>query len=494
MDILTAQNLAYEMFTAKPSRIKELSETEDIFFSYPALIRVQRLIASGKIKAGAGEFLLLNGIASSIVASPLYYSAGNITTNEKDIADTVADMMSKYAFFYPDYSSPCSVQQAFELGKRAVEHKRTRSFSMAELSLLSGSCDEIASLNAALKGFDIKHCQDGICVAADQHIKKRATLKPNKKYFVSFVCPREDSGFENMLEFAKAVPSLKNTVSSFADERYKLFAELLNHSQKLSITSDAIPVSSESKEIFSSITDFLFDKKCTIAVISKYKRSSKRKLNALASKNGVDIYHLIETTKQPVISVVFKRKVLASLPSDALKALMVFEALSVNIPNQFDGVVNLPHTSVYESKETKESVYMTKVSLADPSSLFLNTTNSFIAPFLASVYDGKSTENSEFSISVNARLSSKVENSYAALLGIYRSITEMGVLTENPSITLTDGEPSLSVALRVHTFGESSSFETELSQNELYDSFICKQGVPDFSVLRDLINGKNLEK
>ena len=172
MDILTAQNLAEEIHTAPSERLKEWSEMKDIFFSYPSLIRLQGLINSGKANIGADEFCFLNGIARSLSASPMYYSAGSITTKEKDIADTLADMMSKYAFFNPQYSSPCSVQEAFNLGKKSIEYKKAKSFSLGNLSLFSAGSDKLASLCAALNGLDESFCKNVICIANDQYIKK----------------------------------------------------------------------------------------------------------------------------------------------------------------------------------------------------------------------------------------------------------------------------------------------------------------------------------
>lgn len=483
MDILTAQNLAEEIRTAPVARLKELSATSDVFLSFPALVRLQAAINSGKAKIGADEICFLNGVAHSLSAFPKYYSAGSVTTKEKDIADTLADMMSKYAFFNPQYSSPCSLEEAFCLGKKAVEYKKTKSFSMGDLSLFSADSDKLASLGAALNGLDESFCENGICIANDQYIKKEKRVKSNKKYLVSYVSLKEDAEFDTLLNFAKEVPLLKGTILAFADERYKLFAKILEHSKKLSVITEHEP-------LLLSITDFLFNKELTIAVISK--KSAKKKLESLALKKGVEIYHPIEITKQPKINVVYKNIVLTSFSYDVLRGLMLFSSLDVDIPNQLDSLVSLPDVSTYKSENTAESVYMTSVSFSSPERAFLSSINAIVSPFISAAYDGKCTKNSEFSITVNAKFSTKAEDSYAALLGIYRAITEMGVVVENPSITFTDSEPSISVALKVSSFGEISEASTSLSREDLYSSLLTDNKMPNFEVLRDLINGKNL--
>lgn len=483
MDILTAQNLAEEIRTAPSERLKEWSEMKDIFFSYPSLIRLQGLINSGKANIGADELCFLNEVAHSLSASPMYYSAGSVTTKEKDIADTLADMMSKYAFFNPQYSSPCSLEEAFRLGKKAVEYKKTKSFSMGDLSLFSADSDKLASLGAALNGLDESFCENGICVANDQYIKKEKRVKSNKKYLISFVSLTEDSEFDALLDFAKAVPQLKGTILAFADERYKLFAKILEHSKKLSVITEHEP-------LLLSITDFLFNRELTIAVISK--KSAKKRLESLALKKGVEIHHPIKITKQSKINVVYKNTVLTSFSYDILKNLMLFSSIDVNIPNQLDSWVSLPDVGTYKSEKTAESVYMTSVSLGSPESAFLSSINALVSPFISAACDGKCTKNSEFSITVNAKFSTNAEDSYAALLGIYRAITEIGVVVENPSITFTDSEPSVSVALKVSSFGEISEVSTSLSREDLYSYLLKDNKIPDFAVLRDLINGKKL--
>ena len=182
MDIFTARKLSGEILFASNERIKEISSSSDVSLSVSALSGIQGFINSySNSKIGAEELILLDGLASSITSSPKYYAAGSITTNEKPVADTLSDMMAKYTFLHPEYSAPCSVEQALNLGGEAVSFGKVCSFTMGEHSLISSDSDEMAMLDSILVGFDVKHCQNGICISSDRYTRKLKKARNGKR-------------------------------------------------------------------------------------------------------------------------------------------------------------------------------------------------------------------------------------------------------------------------------------------------------------------------
>lgn len=506
MDILTAKTIADELLTAPLERIKEFSNMPGVSLSISSLSGLQGFINSySKSKIGVEEIIFLNGLASAFAASSKYYAAGSITTNEKHIADTISDMMAKYAFLYPNYSAPCTLEQAFKLCGEATAYGKVRHFSMGEHSLFSSDSDQLAMLNAALNGFDLKHCQNGICIAADRYSRKLKGIRSNKKYSVSFAYLKNDSSFDNLRSFAKDVAIAKSTVSAFAAKENELFLGICERSKKLSIIANKIPMLpfinedaefTESEKIFYSLSEFFFNrdpKKCAIAIVSNPKRSSKKRLNKLAQKYGIEIYHPIEITKEPRITVCSSKITIASISFDILRLVMRPQILDVCIPDQSEKVAYTPSEKAYCSKETAEAVYTSSTSFDNVSEYFLNSISAILSPFISAAYDGLNTQNSTFSIALSLRLSlNNLEGSYAALLGIYRAITEMGVIVESSSVSLTDGEPSLSVALKAQTFGEITTLSTDLSPKDLFAFLAKNEKMPDFSAFLALINGQNI--
>ncbi len=503
MDILTARLLANELYTSSTERLREFAEMPDVFLSLSTLISIQR----SADKIGAEELLLLNGVAASFASSPQRYAAGSIITTEEHVADTLADMMAKYAFLYPDYTSPCNAEQAFNLGGDATSYGKAKSFSIGEHSIFSSSSDNISILNATLSGYDAKNVQNGICIASDRYCQKHKNLNPRKRYSVSFVYLKDGIHFESLLNFAKEISENKNVIFALAEKENRLFFNICKFSQKLSIFPDRIPeapserddiVLTEKEKKFYAISNFFFNKepdKCAIAIVSKLKSSSTRQLNHLAEKHGVEIYHPIEINNFPRFVVSSAGKNLTSLPSKIFRAVMRTEALNVKIPVQVSSIAELPDVNKIEFEETKEAVYTINIPLTDTSLSFLNAVNAIIRPFMSAAYDGKNTQNSDFSISVNAKLSMSDEavgGSYAALLGIYRAITETGIITEGSYLTVTDAEPSLAVALKVTSFKERAKINTALSQQEFLKLLYNDGKMPDFSALRAFINGQNI--
>ena len=502
MDILTARKIAEELYTASTDRLREFSKTPGIFLSLPALIGLQRLQGC---RISAGELLVLNGLARSFSSSPESYAAGSVISSDRHIADTLADMMSKYAFLYPDYSAPCTAQKAFEIGGEAVAYGKVKSFSMSDTALFSSSSDELAKLEAALGGFDPKYCQNGICMGENLYIHKEKHLRLGKSYSVSFAFLKENADFDNLLSFAGDVSAENSVVSAFASKRSDLLGLFCDRSKRFLIMAEGIPGDpfinedpelTESEKIFISTLKFFFENDpngYAIAIISKPRSSSKTRLEALAEKHGIEIFHPIEITKFPRISVLSKGKTVSSLPSSVLRTISKSEALKVEIPSQSTST-SLPEVNIYEHNQGEERLYTACVPLSDGTS-FADIINAVALTIIEAAYKGYNTKNSEISIAINAKIfmsSESVGSSYAAILGVYRAITEMGLSVDSSSLSLTNIDPSVSVALKVRAFKEPVSTKSRFSPHELLISLTNDIGIPDFSDLLALINGQNI--
>ena len=505
MDILTARQVASELYTASTERLREISKMPNVSLSVQSLIGIQRAALSyGGYVISAEELILLDLIAKAFSRSPKRYSAGNITTTEKQIADTLADMMTKYSFLYPSYSSPCTADQAFGLGGEATDFGKSHSFSLSDLIMFSSSSNDLSVLKAALHGADEIYCRDGICVAADQYLRKERKLKSNKKYSVFFAYAQEGSDMDGLIAFSKDAAKSSATVASFAAKGEDLLIKLLEHSLKITLLSDNIPsqvsddILAEKERAYRSVTDFFFGYrhgKCAVAVITKNKSSAKRSLSALAAKHGIELYNPIEINSIPRFTVLSRGRIFTSLPISILRTVMHTEALNVSVHPQTFDLPDLPESSTFEYKEANDTVYTVTASLTDPSKCFASSINAIIYPFIVAAYSGKNTLNSSFSLSVNASLpmsDSSIGASYASLLGIYRAITEMGVSTVDSSLTITDATPSVSVALKTTSFKEKTEVVTALSPEEMLKRLKEDGEMPDFSALRALINGQNI--
>ena len=503
MDILTARTIAEELYTASTDRLREISKSPNVFLSLPALIGLQRLQGC---RIRAEELLILNGLAKTFSSSPESYAAGSVISSDRHIADTIADMMSKYAFLYPDYSSPCTVKKALELGGEAVAYDKVKSFSMSDTALFSSSSDELTKLEAALGGFEPKYCQNGICMAENLYIHKEKHLRLGKSYSVSFAFLKENADFDNLLSFAGDVSAESTVVSAFASKRSDMLGLLCDRSKRFLIMAEGIPFDSfinedaeltESEKILRSISKFFFENDpdgYAIAIISKPRASSKTRLEALAKKHGIEIFHPIEITKIPRLSVLSKGKTVSSLPSSVLRTIMKSEALNVEIPSQ-SASATLPEVAIHEHNQGEERLYTACIPLSDGSSAFADATNAVALTIIESAYKGYNTKNSEISIAINAKTSMSSESvgsSYAAILGVYRAITEMGLSVDSSSLSLTDIDPSVSVALKVRAFKEPVSTKSRFSPHEFLISLTNDSGIPDFSALLALINGQNI--
>ena len=504
MNISTARKIASELFSASDQGIREFSCMPGVSLSVSSLLGIQGFINSySKAKVRPEELILLNGIAASMTASSKYYAAGRVTTEQKHIADTLEDMMSKYAYLHSGYSDPCNIEQAIALGGEATAHGKINRFSMGDHSLLSSAGDEVSILNATLEGFDAESVHSGISIARDRCSRKQKSIKYGKKYSVSIAYLSEETSFDNILAFAKDVADRKCVISSFASLKSDIFLGICERSKKISIYSDRLPSIdlpseteiSESERSVLSVSNFFFEKdasKPAIAIISRAKASSKKRLSALAKKHGVEICHPLEITKDPGIIVCAGKDVVSAIPAEFLRLMMRPQILKVNLPTQTKKVVYTPCEKVYDSRETLETVYSAHTELTNANGCFSDCISAILSLLVRAAYDGANTKNSLISISLNAILSSSdLSGSYAAILGIYRAITEMGISVEGAASSLTSDTPSLSVALKVRSFGSTDEILTTLSPGELF-GLLAKDGeMPDFPAFRDFINGKN---
>lgn len=426
------------------------------------------------------ELAFLDNFIRSRESLPSAHSATSVSTNDPEVAETLRDMMIKRARFYPDYSRPCTFEEAFLMGRDVTSSGKAQSFSMADHKLFTAENDLLAKLNAILNGFSPKICKDGVCVAQNQYLPiKTKDLRPSKRYEVTVVYSSDENC---LLSFAENIASSRLSLNSFSSKGNEIFSKICEYSRYLTVDTDLLPSCSH---------DSLFDNSfgnCAIVVFSKTKRA--KKVISLAKKHGLNVCSAINISKDNRLRIMSKGSKLFSFKSVILSGAMGAVAADIKIPDQ-KPVSKIPSAKkLREIPESNERVYMTDVSL-NSDRAFTESISAIISPLVASAYDGLNTQNSEFSISINASLSKNDGASYAALLGIYRAVAELGITVENPHLSMTENQSSISVALRVHSFKEKTSFTSSLSQKDMLKVLVEDKLIPDFEVLRTIINGKN---
>lgn len=442
---------------------------------------VQRCFADFEGRAPAcSEIAFLDNFIRSREALPSAHSTTSVSTNDSEIAETLRDMMAKYSRLYPDYFSPCTFEKAFLLGSEVTLSGRSQSFSMAEHKIFSSESDILAKLDATLNGFAPKACKDGICVAQNEYLPARKNaLRYSKRYAVTIVYSSEEN---SLLSFAEKIALSKSAISSFASTGDKLFCKVCDHSKSLSVNTDLLPTPAQEGLFDNGFGDY------AIVVFSKPKKA--KRIISLAKKHDLEVCSAIEVSKKNKFIITSQGKEIAYFKPVILRGAMGAMAKDIKIPDQKPISVLPSLEKLCEMSESNEQVYKSDVVL-NSESAFSESIAAIISPLVAAVYDGLNTQNSEFSISINAFLSKNDDATYASLIGIYRAITELGIAVENPHLSMTEGQSSLSVALRVHSFKEKTPFTASISQNDMLKKLTESALLPDFETLRALVNGKN---
>ena len=398
------------------------------------------------------------------------HSATSVSTNDVEVAKTLKDLMEKRARLYPDYSRPCTFEEAFLMSGEVTSVGKTQRFSMANHKLFSAESDLLAKLNALLNGFAPKACQSGICVAENQYLPIKAKeIRSSKRYAVTIAYSANEDG---LLSFAKKISTSKYSLNRFVSNGSEVFCKICEYSRSLTIDADVLP----------SFDGY------AVVVFSKPKKA--KKIISLAKKCNIEVCSAIKISKDNRLKVIKEEKEAFSFRSLILRGAMGASSKDIKITDQFPTKETLSAEKICELPESNERVYMTNVLLNDELS-FSQSMSAIISPLVAAAYDGLNTLNSEFSLSINASLPEESDRAFAALLGLYRAASELGITIESPHLSITKSSGTLAVALRVHSFKEKNLFSTPLSQDELIKMLVGEKLVPDFETLRSIINGKN---
>ena len=222
------------------------------------------------------------------------------------------------------------------------------------------------------------------------------------------------------------------------------------------------------------------------------KKKHARSIHNLARIRYLYTCTAIEITKIPKFSIYFNGQLLSELRPDAFKLLSSPELLSVEIPSVPTAEDRFPEvTKLCEFSDNGDTVYSVTLPLAGLG--FKNAASAIVSPLISAAFDGLNKKNSCFSFafkaSVNLSDKEHVADYYSALAAIYGSTRELDFPIDSTFTSIVDGESSLTVYLRVAPFGEKATLSTALSKEAVMKFAFEGRYAPDFSVIKELIEG-----
>lgn len=508
MNVNTARQMAAYFSIMNREQLSASAASPDVSMTYATMAALQSFFNHSQLRPPSqGEMIFIDSFVSSQANNLNRYAAGEIRINEPYIAETLADVMAKYAELSPNYVLPCTALKAFELAKEIIDRNKIRHFSMSEYRQFTASSDTLASLNAIIAGCSPELCQNGICIAKNRYAAApHRGLRSRTGYDVTIVYSNDENADNRLLGFAESRFAFNGATSVIVDRTQNIFRRIAEISRSLKVNTDLLPprqcedgddiLLTEAEKAFILLSDSFFTEnvfgKHVFAIIST--PSQTQNIRARAKKAGVETCSAIAITKEMKLKITSKGITISELHPDLFKILLGTDILKVDIPKQvltdasdFDFTRNILTLST-----PGERVYTLSLPLSDSEARFADAARAIFSLYISAAYDGFNAKNSDFSLAVRAALpmsdKANIGQSYAALLGIYRAVTELGTDIESYSLS-AEGEPLLSLSLRVHSFAEKATLVTDLSRGELENSLREENGLPKFALLRTLING-----
>lgn len=462
------------------------------------------------------ELKLLNAFLGSVKNSPSHYTTASISTNETCVAKPLFDLMRMYRTIDPEESALSPIDKLFDTIRKAADHRKAHDFSWSYRKIFISANDEIAKIDAVLNGYEPEFCENGVCVAANAYTQRaKKQLIPRGEYSTVVIFPGEFSAPDAMLKFARTISKNKKALAISVSRGRDVFSGICSLSGNLTVKFNSLnPLTKASKDnslslitdaLFSDlsanqdnalslITDALFSDSLfgDVAITVVCKKKHARSIHNLARIRYLYTCTAIEITKTPKFSIYFNGQLLSEMRPDVFKILSAPELLNVTIPSMPTAEDSFPEvTKLCEFRDNSDTVYSVTLPLAGLG--FKNAASTIVAPLISAAFDGFNKKNSNFSFafkaSINLSGNEHVSDLYSALAAIYGSTRELGFPTDSTFTSMTDGESSLTVYLRVAPFGKKATLSTALSRDAVMKFVFEGRPSPDFSVIKELIEG-----
>ena len=500
MDILTAQEIASRFSMLDMDSLIELSCRSDVMMSHSELSALKIYFNNYQYRApSVGELIFFDAFFGSLSDAPEHYATTGFGTNCECLASTFSDLLNKYSKLYPDNAFPCSLKKAFELGFEAISNNSGHAFSMSDRKMFVGDTNKTASLRALSEGYEPELFINGICIAKNTHEKMRTKpIKRGVAYATVIVYPCHGTEPDGLYSFVRKAVKSKKALHLITCRGKDIFRSIYEVSKDLSVNAEKLPLSLQdsyrSADIYSEsakalFTDSVFGEHA-VAVFCK--KHNLKRICSMAKKLGLETSTAINITKTRGIKILMNGSLFSELRSDSFAATVLPQELKHKIDYR-DPVIAEPLPCSVNSPEPDELFYSVSTPIPVDAAAFNTAAASILTPLIYASYDGSNIKNSELSLSVNLFVDilnkEYAECSFAAVLGIYRAVTELGIPVNSYAVHITDGAPSISVCLHAHKFDNCATLVTDLSKEELAETILKSSHIPDFEAIRQLING-----
>ena len=506
MDIVSARELANYLVNTSSEKLRKFASRENVSMSYSSIVACHSFFANQiKRLPLSGELMLLDSFVGSLRSDPFNYAPIGVNTDEKYIADALSDVISKYSQFYPKYQRPCTVGDILDLADAAIQFRKPRYFSDSETALFVERDDSAAKIKANLAGFVPEFSRDGICLARNIYATRRQR-KPSlrSKCVVSIIYANDSTPSDALSEFIKSSRALKRSTASIYSRGNDILSKIIRISPSLNISVDLLPETSPEESVPMTSEESLYFKTAKAffetssfgeyALAVFIKKSRLPKISKEAKKLGLCVCNAIRVSRDPSFTLSASDGTKVSMRSNVFSVLSNPEAINVDIPKQiYSPEKTSAVTSLHASIDENTVIYSASTDLSGSDAPFADACRTVACAITNMVYDGFNYKNGEFHLSFKLSLPFKsgkdIGSSYAAVLGLYRGITEMGIPIENSYFSLDADSPSLSVSVRAHLIGSDAFLITEIPEKEFMESISDENGIPCFEDIKALMRG-----
>ena len=498
MNIQTASNIVRRFSMLDAESIREYCTLPDVTMDQPDLLATKRFFDQIQHRTpSVGELIFLDAFIGSIKDSPDYYAPARIRANDAFIAKPLFDLIKARNAIHPDEACPFSVSQAFATVHESAEYQQTRSFSTSDVRIFISDTDENAKINTILKGYSPEFCENGICVAKNNYsVPHKRDINKNTEYVALVIYPKADSDPQAMQDLAKIIAKSKKVLHASASAGKHVFTDIYSLSQRLILRAEKLqlPVRENILESFADISEAIFTDSyfSSTAIIAVCKKKHAKRIQGIAQCMGLESCAAIEIPKTTKFRIYLNSHLLSEIRGELFDTARYREIFEVEIPSEQFFDAKIPEVvNLCKIEESNDLIYSVVSPLSDHS--YQDVARSILSAFISAAYDGYNLKNSCFSLafkaSVNLSDKEHITQTFSSLSAVYSSVTELGLSIDCANTQLTDGAPAISVFLRVSPFGEKALLSTSLSKDSVAKLVFRGHTHPDFSVIKDLMEG-----
>lgn len=444
-----------------------------------------------------GELVLLNEFLKSIKDSPSRFTTASIRANDTCIAKPLFDLLKMRRAIHPKDPILCPIDKLFDTVREAADRRLVHDFSASHRRIFISHSDDGAKLSAILSGHEPELCENGICVARNIYASTaRKDIKSNSEYTAVVIYPGELSGADSVLKFAKTISKSKKALSVSVSRGRDVFSGIYSLSSQLTVKAEGLAISPDTPadEVFPLIASALFTDSFfgSTAITAVCKNKHVKSIKKAAQKEGLEASAAFVITKDKKFRIFSGSRLLTELRHDTFRLLSSPELLEVDIPSVPDAEISLPNViKLCEFADGGDAVYSVELPISKAG--FKNAAIAVASLFIYAAFDGLNKKNSCFSLAFKASLdlsnTESISQAYSALASLHSISAEMGTTIDCTHTDIKDGGSSLAVCLRVARFDKKAELSSSLSKEAFLKFAFDSRNTPDFSLIKELIEG-----